>query len=390
MKRYFLVIIVIVVLMLPACQKAQETPKPKTVAAQAVKQIPLPQPQPQSQPQQTQPAKEITTQQVKFGQFTSTEKTVPLTESEQKYIEGNGGFMAAPDLQFKGKNVLKYLRILVKGNPKTIRFYQEWGTGMTEKQINSAYGEAIGEAFARLNPKEPEIEDLAKQILKTKQNYKDALGYAINALGYSGDKSVIPLLREFLNFPDESIQAVAAGALLKLGDGDTALPVIKRLDAVSYLADENGRLYDKRGKDILVGALSDQRAEVAMVSAMILFKIGIEKDKCEEAALNVIKRLINKKEKDYGYEVIGGLSNPQWVLLPAYKNKDLNKLEQNFSSDMRACSYAMTLLGKLRSKKAVPLLEYIKNNNTAGGCVCWENAADRAAEHALEKIEGGK
>lgn len=362
----------------PACQKAQEQPKPKPVASQA-KQIP--------QPQQTQPVKEASLQKAKFRQFTSTEKTTPLTESEQKYFDEIGGYLERPDKQLAGKNVLKYLQILVKGSPKTIRFYQENNVGMTEKQINNAYGEAIGDAFARLNPKDPRVENLAKQILRTRRNYTNAVGYAINALGYSGDKSVISLLRKFLNYPNELIEADAAGALLKLGDADTALPVIKKLGAVSYLVDGTGKLYDKRGKDVLVDALSDRRAEVAMVSAMLLYKMGIEKNKCEEAALNVVKRLIHKKNTDYGFEVIGGPSNPEWVLLPGFKNRNLQDIEKPFYSDRRGCYDAIFLLGKFKTKQAIPLLEYMKNkigNNS--DYVCWENLAGKDAEHALNEI----
>ena len=386
-KSALIIVLFLSISLLPACQKAQEQPKPKAVAAQAVKQMPQP------QPQQVQPVKEITSQQVKFRQFTSTEKTVPLTESEQKYVDEIHGRIVAPDVQFKGKNVLRYLKILVKGNPKTIRWYINHPE--SEEAQKEDYGGAIASAFEELDlNKSKEAYSLALEVLKTKKDYPEALAGAVSALGKTGNQGAIPPIREIAKSPDEGLQLIAVGALLKLGDGDTALPILDRLATKGYplairlLVSKSGVLYDKRGKAILVKALSNPRAEVTMMAAMSLYRMGLDKGKCEEAALNIMKTHLYKKNEDYGFKMLGG--NPSNLkLLPSYKNRNLKELAQNFYSDMRACSYAAWLLGELKSKKAIPMLEYMEKNNTGVGFVCWENAADRAAGNALDKIRGG-
>jgi hypothetical protein len=331
----------------------------------------------------------------------------PLTEEEQDYFDKVGGDIHEPDYELKGVDLLKYISILMKGNISNIRWYREhpatkelqmmdYGKVIDpEERQQEWYETSMGLAISMLDLKNnKEALKLVKEILKTKSNMTDAVGYSVNALGFTNDTSVIPLLREFTGYPNSGVRLATARSLLRLGDRDTALPILKKfiedgsITAVDDLFDREGELLDERGKAILVAALDNPRAEVAMTAAKHLYEMGIARDKCEKAALTILKKYINKKNKDYGFEITGGPSNPKWVLLPAYKDKNLNELEGEFASDFRACSYAATLLGKLKSAQAVPLLEYMKKNNTDPECVCWENAADRAAERALENIKG--
>ena len=386
-------------LILPACHKAQEPTqaKPASPTQEAAKQTPQPQ-----QPKEVQVAKvgqSSQPQPAKFQQITSTQKNVavqssPLIEAEQKYFEKIGGDIITPEM-FKGYDVKKYLKILLKGSPETIRWYQK--NIDNEKDRNHMYGQAIADTVSELNlEKDKEAFKLALEVLKTKRAYPEAIAGVALEIKYAHDPSVIPLLRILSKDPNQQVELSAAASLLVLGDADTAMPLLDKLaregyvGGVTYLFKGSGQIWDERGLKIVEDALDNPKAEVAVTAARLLTEMGRDKGECEKVALEILKKYIHKTEKDYGYEVIGGPSNPKWVLLPEYKNKKLEDLEKPFYSDMRACSYSMTLLGDLKSKKAIPLLKYIKENNTAGGFVCWENLADKSAEHALEKIEGGK
>jgi len=393
----FVAVLTISVLMLSACQKAQEPAKPKTEVAQAVKQKTQPQPQ---QLVETQLEKKASLPQDKFRQITSTSPNAaiatpnPLTEEEQKYFDKIGGDIITPDL-FEGYDVNKYLGILLKGSPETIRWYQE--NINNKKDRDKEYGQTIVDTISELNlKKDKEAFKLALEVLKTKRAYPEAVAGVAFQLKYAHDPSVIPLLQDLSSDPDQMVELSAAASLLALGDADTALPLLSKLaqegnvGGVEYLFKDRGQLWDERGLKIVEEALDNPTAEVAITAARLLTEMGKDKEKCEKVAIGILKQYIHKTKKDYGFEVIGGPSNPQWVLLPKYKDKTLEEVEAPFYSDMRACSYAMSLLGDLKSKKAIPLLKNIKENNTNSNYVCWENRADKSAEHALNKIMSGE
>jgi hypothetical protein len=82
--------------------------------------------------------------------------------------------------------------------------------------------------------------------------------------------------------------------------------------------------------------------------------------------------------------------------MPGYEGKTINELEKSFHEDSIACEYVIPILGKIKSKKAVPTLRYIKNNNVEKieygsmhiGYVCSEGGASLNVTRALENILG--
>jgi len=106
---------------------------------------------------------------------------------------------------------------------------------------------------------------------------------------------------------------------------------------------------------------------------------------------SILNNLKDKTEKDYGIgrEKVPNKTYYREYVLPEYEGRELKELKKHYHSDGRACAVTMWMLGELRSPKAIPLLEIIKEDHKDVSWVCWENRADRPAETALEKILHG-
>jgi len=301
----------------------------------------------------------------------------PLTEEEQREFEK----FAGPGWQGPGvfetkEEAIKYLKILVKGDEKTIRYFQQ-----ADKVYRKyGYDTHLAIALSAIDTgKSREAFNLAVEVLKTKRDYPEALAEAAMQVKFRKDPSVIPLLREVVESPNPSVRLQAAGSLLSLGDGDTALPVLDELadkegdvKALYYLFNASEKIKDARGYKILEKALNNPRAEIRIAATKPLLESKkIKKEKAEEIALGILDSLKARTIKDYGYETI-----PEW---PPNTNTQSDKL---FSSDCRACDYTINLLSELKSSKAIPLLVSVRDQNTKWWFVC-----KRGAKDAIKTIE---
>jgi hypothetical protein len=335
----------------------------------------------------------------------SKSQTSTLTEQEQREFEKFGGDWETPNVFKDEKEAIKYLKILLKGDEKTIRWYQNLdmrgkSKEEAEKRRKWRYSDNIATALDAIDiGTNKEGFSLAVQVLKTKRDYPEALARAAEVVKFAHDPSVIPILREIVNYPVPWVRLQVAGSLLSLGDADTALPILDELaekegytGALYYLFSGPGKIIDERGYRIVEKALNNPKAEVKISAVKLLLEANrIAKKKGEEISLGILETFINKTEKDYGIgrRKIPGKTYSEKYVLPGYEGKSLDELEKPYISDGRACDQAMWILGELKSQKAISLLKTIKETHTEVGWVCWENRADRRAEKALEKITAG-
>src|SRR4030042_6924754 len=133
----------------------------------------------------------------------------PLTEEEQREFEK----FAGPGWQGPGvfetkEEAIKYLKILVKGDEKTIRYFQQ-----ADKVYRKyGYDTHLAIALSAIDTgKSREAFNLAVEVLKTKRDYPEALAEAAMQVKFRKDPSVIPLLREVVESPNPSVRLQAAG-----------------------------------------------------------------------------------------------------------------------------------------------------------------------------------
>lgn len=325
----------------------------------------------------------------------------PITEEEQKFVEEISDLLlVTPEALRTEEAAKKYIKILLKGDHKSIRWSS---TGGTEKNQRFYYDEGMAAAISKLSPRDKEALELVLEAVGTRQEYPKILIEAARILKFSDDERVIPLLREVAHHAESTVRLDVARSLLSLGDADTALPILDELaenvgfaGALNSLFAEQGKIIDERGFVIVEKALKNPRAGVRITAVKLLLDTKrMTKEKAEEIALGIVEGFYKRKENYYGIgrKKIKGETYSETFVLPGFEGKTLSELERSLHSDGRACDYAMSILGDLKSKKAIPLLRYIKENNTEVGDVCWENLADKTAEHALKNIlenGGGK
>lgn len=404
-----LAVLILIGILLTSCQKAKETESKKEVQVQ------------QTQKEETKPEVQTEKQEqptvIPQAKEEKKEKPVeiiksPLTDVEQKFVEKIGGDIPSPNLFKSQEAAVRYLKILLKGDEKTIRWYVNFAKKETESYVKRAYADDLCIAMEALALKHNKAFELILEVMKDKSNYPSTYACASKMIGWYAIKEgktervkeTIPLLKEAIKQNDFKVRLEAAGSLLSSGEANVALPVLDELakqgkvEALAKLfePDKEGavhwsklKFWDKRGLEIIKKALDYPSEEVKAWAAMALVNLDIEKAKAEAVAFSIVKNLMYKKWNEYG---ISWDDKRGIVPLPGYEKK-FNELHEKYTSDVRACDRAMGVLGRLKSKKAVPSLRYIQKNNTEAGNVCWENLADKTAEHALERIlenGGGK
>jgi HEAT repeat protein len=228
---------------------------------------------------------------------------------------------------------------------------------------------------------------LILQVIEKKTEYSRALECSIVAVGlygklkngkWHGDKRSIPVLKNLVNDKDPKIRVQSAGALLSLGEGDLALPVLdelaksgipqsitalKRLFAleerevngIKRIVLSDTKLLDKRGEKILIKSLNYSSNEVKAFAAVRLAHMGIEKKRVEDTAITVLERLIDKKERGY-------------------------KKAREWRSDKTAGYYAIAALEKIKSSAGINVLKKFLNNN-------YDASLQKRAKLALENIQ---
>ncbi len=420
MKKTTIILVGLIIagLLITSCQKAKETEKKEAQVEKQETQTQKKRVKQESQPKQEQP---FTPQEAKEGK---KEKPVeikpsPLTEEDQRFLwKMDTGPWNTPNVFKTKQEAIKYLKILLKGDhAKIIPFdpksenYSEFGdSGQRE-----VHAELICSAIHALVLKQKEQKrvdkkafELVLEVLKKKKDYPKAyacaskyIGWHVTMEGGRDEKATeaIPLLKEAIKHSDPKVRLHAAGSLFALGEPDIALPVLDELarqgevEALPLLfePDKDGvvrwsklNFWDKRGLEIIKRAIDYPSDEVKGWAAIALISIGIEKEKVEEVAFSIVKRLMYKTKKDYGFKTSDGPKGPHNVLLPEYEGKNIRELEEKFYSDGRACDRSMAVLGRLKSKRAVPMLKHIKEKNTKSEYVCWDNLAEKALKRIHE------
>ncbi len=313
------------------------------------------------------------------------------------------GCFASGDLS--PEDALMSLRILAQGDPETIKYYKEYETSGSRplnvdretlyqmdvcSTVKILAKEKNKEVF-NASEKNKEAYDLILQIIEKKNKYHRAQACAIRAImvygrfssgRWHGDKRSIPVLKKLINNEYTDIRLYTAGTLLSLGEADIALPVLEgfvkeagpeqSISALSLLFSpeqkalkgsirtvlSDTRLFDERGKDILVSALNNSNDEVKSFAALRLEGMGIETRLVEDTALKILERLKNRKRRDY---------------------KELQALE----SDRRAGYQAINLLGELKSTAGIDVLKrYIDNTE--------DPALKKRAELVLNALQANK
>jgi hypothetical protein len=306
-----------------------------------------------------------------------------LTEEEQSDFEKLGGEWVSPSVFKSEKEAIKYLKILLKGNEKTIRWYQKWellgkDRETREKEKKQNYGENIATALHAINTKtNKEGLQLAIEVLKTKREYPEALEGAADAirraLRYPGDEELIPLLREVANHPNSLVRLFVAEALLDLGDSNTALPMLDEVTkegetaALRFIFETmKGKEWEPRGIASFRKALTYENKESKALAALFLIQLTnrgrLKEDlgKLESMLLEMFESILNKQKWD-----------------KPFKGKGY--------SDHRAVDTIILAFKELKSHKAIPLLKRLLVHPEAG-------SLKRTAEWAIKQIEssGGR
>lgn len=394
------------ILCLTGCQKSSESSGGKTINAPNAEGGNKPLTKLETKERQPDVAKD--SESGELSKNASAMKTTPLTELEQKFVDRIGGDIPSPNL-FKSKNdALNYLKILLKGDEKNIRWYVDFAKEETDGYVKRAYSDDMCAAMEALALKHKDAFELITAAMINKVNYPATYACASKMIGWyviaegktERVQGTIPLLKEAVRQNDRKIRLEAAGALLAAGEVDISLPVLNDLakqGEVNALAklfkpDNEGvvrwsklKFWDKKGLDIVIKSLDYPSNEVKAWAAMALVNLEIDKAKAEAVTLNIVKNLMHKKWNEYG---ISWDEKRGIVPLPGHE-KNFEEVHEKYSSDGRSCDMAMGVLARVKSKRAIPLLSYIKTNNTGAGNVCWENLADKTAERALRAIDGG-
>jgi HEAT repeat protein len=275
---------------------------------------------------------------------------VELTEEEQRTFKG-----CIEPRSITQEDAFKYLHILIKGDPETIRWYREYEKDEKRTLIvdrRSLYQEDICAVVKVISRNKPMVQvlsgtrymmralpknkhmvqvlskeesekiekgyNLILQVIEQKADYPRARACAIKAIGlygefrdgkWYGDKRSLPVLKEAVNDKDPEVRLQAAGVLLSLGEGDIALPVLDELARAGISQSTTAldklfmpslpKLWDERGKDIIIKALSYPGDEVKAYAALKLVDMGVEKELAEATAIKILERLKDKKRRDY-------------------------------------------------------------------------------------------
>ncbi len=321
-------------------------------------------------------------------------KPSPLTEEERKILE------KAP-LRLTEEEALVRLKILLEGDHNSMKYK---GKVFSDERLRRhAYESGFYDTMRRLvHLRSSEGYDLLIKVMREKKDYPGVRAYAAEFICFFGefkngkwhaDKKAIPVLKELLHETDSVIRLQVAGSLLCLEEGDIALPVLDELakagirqskkalyklftfeeytDGKKRIIVSPTKLWDERGKEMLIRALKYPTNEVKAFAARSLARMR-ERELAEPVLLDILKRLKDMQLKDYG------LTKEDYK---KYGEGGKEEAYQQYLSDSRALGTTVSILGyELKSKKAIPFLKDVVNNPEAS------YLKDRAIE-ALENLE---
>jgi len=264
-----------------------------------------------------------------------------LTEKEQIYLEGiSGKVLITGEVLKTEKESKKYLRMMLKGNHKTIRWSRSGGKEAEQKRL---YDGAVSNAILMLSAKNKDSFDLALRVINEKKEYPLAVAAAAEVLGLSGEMRAIPFLKEVLYHPDKNVKYQAGKWLLALGDIDTALPALEELvknGNTAALGDifhgMEGKSWEERGIATIKKAVDyDNKESMALAC---LFMAGLNKK-------GTVSYDISKIEKKVLAATESIIKQPKWVFV------------ENGYSDHRAMETLIVVIKEQKIVKAIPLLE---------------------------------
>jgi HEAT repeat protein len=304
-----------------------------------------------------------------------------LTEEERKALETFGGNWASPSVFKNEKEAIKYLKMLLKGDEKSIPWYQNVvlkNKENEEKWNKWHYGSCIATALHAINTRtNKEGFALAVEVLKTKKGYPEAIVGAAEAIGKGlkdpGDEQVIRLLREFSGYPDSMVRLYVGEALLKAGDSDTALQILDdvtkegKTTALGFIFETmDGKKWEQEGIENIKKALTYENKESKALAALFVIRLTnkgrLREDlgKIENMLLEMLDSILNKQKWD---EPIQGKGY----------------------SDGRTVRTIISAFQTLRSHKAIPFLKRLSTHPEGG-------YLGRRAQEAISQIEssGGR
>jgi hypothetical protein len=238
-----------------------------------------------------------------------------LTEKEQQAFatfKQRTGPWESPNVFSSDKEALNYLKILVKGDHRTIKWYSDNKYLPTEKDKKQIYSEDISTALYRFFPRsnKEEVFDVLVKILQTKWEYSEAMEAAAIHIRSAQDPRVIQLLRPLLKHPNPPVRREAAASLFELNEADAALPVLEELiqqhsdrGAMVHLFEwkkgEIVKLKDDRGYNILLKAIENKSVYVRVEATFLLYDAKrISRENAEKIAIDAL--LSYKPLRDYG------------------------------------------------------------------------------------------
>jgi hypothetical protein len=389
-----------------SCQKSPKREGKKEVQTQE-KEIMQPQPLETKSDKQSIKKEPLPTQ----TEDTNKKEPIVLTEEEKEKFRKFEGVFGQEGMD--EKEALQDAWILLKGSPATIPYYQDSVYG-DEKGRLEKYSDDFCTVVRRLaSLKSKEGYNLTLKVIKEKITPRsirpssracaaEAIGWYGELKGgkWYGDKRSIPVLKEILKDADPEVRLQAAGSLLSLGEGSIALPVLDELAKAgihqsTFALDKlfapeemeidgrigifisHAKLWDERGKEILIKALSYPSDEVKAFAAVRLAEMKVDTEEVEKTSFQIVEKFKNTTIKDYGFD-------PQKGVPAVGPRADL------FYSNGRACTYAIHALRDINSRKAIPLLNYIKQNNRDWWFVCGARDAAEALDTIGRKGERSK
>jgi hypothetical protein len=296
-----------------------------------------------------------------------------LTEEEQQAFatfKQRTDPWESPTVFSSNKEALKYLKILVKGDHQTIKWYSDNNDLPTEEDKKQTYSEDISTALYNFFPRsnKEEVFDVLVKILQTKWEYPEAMEEAAVHIRFVQDPKIIQLLLPLLKHPNAPVRREAAASLYELNEADAALPVLEELiqqhsdsRAMVHLFEwkkgEIVKFRDDRGYNILLKAMGHKSVYVRVQATSLLYDAKrISKENAEKVAIDAL--IVYKPMREYGltYDSRGELipTNP-------IDGSELKRVISQWGLDKRAYIDAINLLGKLKSDKAIPILEKFAN-----------------------------
>lgn len=298
----------------------------------------------------------------------------PLTQKEQEEFELIGGAMPSPNYNLFMKDwryAERHLKILLKGNEKTIRWYVKEKTVGDLKDVNikDVYADDICTTLDAIPQKE--IKPYLYEIVEKKKDYPRALACAAKHFRLIDDRVSVPVLHELIKHEDVTVRLEAGTALLAFDDADIALPVLEEVTkegATTALGNIfhslKGKSWEQKGIESIKKAFEYENKESRALAALFLLSlkeagmVDIEAKKIEDTFVEIAEKILAKEK---------------WPLVA------------EGYSDHRALDTVIIGLRELRDKKAIPLLKRIKEHPDASFL---ENHAEEAINIILYGRQG--